>query len=257
MAEYIAAKQRIYQHARVAVVNREEAFAPATENVSYDISFGMMPGEGRHFGVIEEQQRKWIACGDDPWIACDELSSLPGISGILNAQAALAIGYAVGLPKATMIETLKTFEGLPHRMQSLGEVCGVEWINDSKATNVAATCAALATIKKPSIWIAGGDGKDADFSHLLVNLGSNLKFAFLIGRDAALIEKTLQQASVQFPFETVADLETAVQKATECADTGDCILLSPACSSLDAYTNYIERGNHFMQLFQEQTCTTG
>ncbi len=256
LEEYINAKQRIHRHSQAVVVNREEKFKVIAD-VSKVISFGLDKGKGRHFGIVRIQGHDWIAQNETPWVACKELSNLPGVSGVLNAQAALALGHAVGLPQAAMLKTLKTFKSLPHRLQSLGLIKGIEWINDSKATNVGATCAALATVDKPYIWIAGGDAKGADFAPLMNRFDGKLKFALLIGCDAKHIAGAFRSLSSPPPFRIVPDLGTAVQNAMAYATSGDCILLSPACSSLDCYGSYIERGNHFIQLFQEQTCTTG
>ena len=152
------------------------------------------------------------------------------------------------LPRAAMLDALRRFESLPHRMQQLGYYREVLWINDSKATNVAATVAALQSLYRPCLWIAGGAGKRADFSDLRQAVQGCVQQAFFIGADAAALRSATEDV---IATEIVDDLEQAVQRAAAQGRSGDCVLLSPACSSLDCYQNYKQRGNHFMKLFSE------
>ena len=208
----------------------------------------MDTAHGDNFGVMRSAGKMYIAQGDEKWIACNELSCLSGIGGILNAQAALAIGSAVGISKSAMLSALRRFTGLPHRFQSVGILAGVEWINDSKATNVAATIMALNNLNRPCIWIAGGDGKGADFSVLNSVVENKVSAAFLFGKDKQEIAAALHNSHIQLNL--VDDLSAAMREARRYAHDGDCVLLSPACASLDMYTNYIERGNHFVEIFR-------
>jgi UDP-N-acetylmuramoylalanine--D-glutamate ligase len=174
---------------------------------------------------------------------------MAGRHNLSNALAALALGEAASLPLDAMLDTLTEFQGLPHRMQFVAERDGVRWYNDSKGTNVGATLAAIAGIDTGLVLIAGGDGKGADFSALAGALQGKGRGAVLIGRDAPLLEKALQEV---LPVARAADMHEAVRQAAAMAQPGDTVLLSPACASIDMYRNYVERGEKFMQAVQEQ-----
>ncbi|HBB22174.1 MAG TPA: UDP-N-acetylmuramoyl-L-alanine--D-glutamate ligase, partial [Pseudomonas sp.] len=163
-----------------------------------------------------------------------------------NALAALALGHAVGLPFGPMLDTLRRFTGLPHRCQWVGERAGVSYYDDSKATNVGAALAAIeglgADIDGKLVLIAGGDGKGADFSALRAPVARYCRAVVLLGRDAPRLAEALGEAAVLI---RVVSLEEAVQRAAECAESGDAVLLSPACASLDMFKNFEERGRLF------------
>lgn len=244
---YCEAKRRIHRNSKVVVVNREDC-GIAVDRSQKQVNFGLgAPAKG-HFGVADADGEKWIFYGKEAWIACDELEGLPGVGGWLNAQAALAIGLSLGLPRDAMLSALRSFTGLPHRLQFLGNAGGVRWINDSKATNVAAACMALASIPGPIVWIAGGDGKNADFMPLAEAARDKVVAALLFGCDAEAVAEVMRSAGVAVRL--VADLDEAVCRARETAEPGACVLLSPACSSLDMYADYAERGNRFVTGFE-------
>ncbi len=247
LADYAKAKQRVYRGCRTAVLNREEPYRFEIEPSSEVISFGLDAASKGRFGVVPTGDGDAIAYDAQIWLACRELGRLPGDSGVLNAQAALALGYAAGLPRAAMVEALRRFKGLPHRLQPVGTLDGATWINDSKATNVAAAVAALASVGRPCVWIAGGDGKGADFSPLCAAAGK-VREAILIGRDAPAIADAVS-ATVRVQF--AENFEDAVTRARAAAMEGDYVLLSPACSSLDMFSSYVERGDRFVRIFQE------
>ena len=160
-----------------------------------------------------------------------------------NALAALGLATSTGAPLAPMLHALRSYAGEPHRMQSLGVIAGVEWIEDSKGTNVGATVAALAGLDRTVVLIAGGDGKGQDFSPLLSASTGRLRAAVLIGRDAPRLALTLDGVC---PIEQVSSLEQAVRCAADLAREGDIVLLSPACASLDMFRNYAHRAEVFV-----------
>ena len=246
---YAQTKQRIYQGSEAIVVNREEpACRQALPEKAKTIAYGLGAGAEDDFGLVEIDGEACIVQREESWIAEGEMNGLPGKTGLLNAQAALAIGVMADLPRPAMLETLRNFTGLPHRLQLLGYHRGVMWINDSKATNVAAATAALESVDRPCLWIAGGDGKQADFSALSSVVRGRVRAAFFIGKDApALLASTEELVAA----EIAGTLQQAVQRAAELGRPGDCVLLSPACSSLDCYRNYEQRGDHFIKLFSE------
>src|SRR5690606_5312255 len=163
-----------------------------------------------------------------------------------NALAALALGHAVGLPFAAMLQTLRTFAGLPHRCQWVGERAGVSYYDDSKATNVGAALAAIsglgADIDGKLVLIAGGAGTGADFSALREPVARYCREVILLGRDAGLLASALRGAVALGQGQSLA---AAVQQATACALPRDAVLLSPACASLDMFKNFEERGRLF------------
>ncbi len=159
-----------------------------------------------------------------------------------NALAALALAASTGAALGPMLHGLRAYRGEPHRMQPLGMIDGVEWIEDSKGTNVGATVAALQGMQRPVVLIAGGDGKGQDFTPLGEAASTRLRAALLIGRDAAAIEAVLGDICT---VERMPDLEQATRRAAELARAGDVVLLSPACASLDMFRNYAHRAEVF------------
>ncbi|MHB1666282.1 MAG: UDP-N-acetylmuramoyl-L-alanine--D-glutamate ligase [Thiomonas sp.] len=159
-----------------------------------------------------------------------------------NALAALALACSTGTALAPMLHALRSYRGEPHRMQSLGVIEGVEWIEDSKGTNVGATVAALTGLDRPVVLIAGGDGKGQDFAPLAAAARGRVRAAVLIGRDAGRIAQALEGVC---PTEQMASLELATQRVAELAGAGDVALLSPACASLDMFRNYAHRAEVF------------
>ena len=168
--------------------------------------------------------------------------AMAGGHNVRNALAALALGEAAGLPREAMLQALRRFSGLPHRMERVAVHQGVSWFNDSKATNVGATLAALEGLAGPVVLIAGGEGKGADFSALRPVLARKARAVVLLGRDAPLLEKALAGA---VPLSRAVDMEEAVAAAWQLARRGDQVLLSPACASLDMFANYEARGEAF------------
>lgn len=240
--EYRESKYRIYREAAEAVINRADAEAASyTENCKRVISFGLdAPAEG-HFGLRDEDDRSYLARGDSLLIAVDELA-LYGIHNQLNALAALATGQLIGIGMPAMLQVLAEFPGLPHRMQFVARIGAVDYINDSKATNVAAAVASVNSVNGMLVLIAGGDGKGGDFSDLAKALEGKLRGAVFIGKDA---EKIALALDTVLPVHFADDMASAVRKAASCAESDDTVLLAPACASLDQFKNYMARGDAF------------
>ncbi|MFP5345151.1 MAG: UDP-N-acetylmuramoyl-L-alanine--D-glutamate ligase, partial [Gammaproteobacteria bacterium] len=247
LAEYTQAKQRVYRGTGVMVVNRDDPLVAAMiEPGRRCTGFTLHEPQGDDFGLRGVQGEPWLARGKENLLPAGALR-IKGSHNIANALAALALGAAAGLPMNAMLETLKEFTGLPHRSQWVAERDGVAWYNDSKGTNVGATQAALsglgATLGAGTIvLIAGGDGKNADFSSLREAVRNYTRAVVLIGRDAPIIERALQGDAPLIP---AADMQDAVHKARAAAQSGDAVLLSPACASFDMYGGYEERGRVF------------
>lgn len=175
--------------------------------------------------------------------------SLFGEHNHFNALAAAALALAAGANREAIAQTLRTFKGLPHRCELVAELAGVRWINDSKATNIGATQAALAGLRSSVtgklILIAGGDAKGADLSELAAVLTQDVQELITLGQDGPAI------AALKAGSKTVKTLQQAVKLAAELAKPGDMVLLSPACASLDMFKSYADRGEQFAKAVRE------
>ncbi len=243
-AEYRESKYRIYREAEAAVVNRADPQAiEHTARLERVLSFGAdEPGEDQ-YGLRVEDDETYLARGETLLIATSDLA-LYGIHNHLNALAALAAGELLGLSQAAMLQVLVEFPGLPHRMQFVQRVAGVDYINDSKATNVAAAIAAINSVDGMLVLLAGGDGKGGDFSALAEAVEGKLRAAVLIGADA---EKIAHALDTVMPVRFAENMSAAVSMAAACADPGDTVLLAPACASFDQFRNYMQRGDSFCE----------
>ena len=181
--------------------------------------------------------------------ADDDLPAEPLIRGAHNrenAAAATAAAHALGVPDVRIAQALRSFPGVPHRLEPVGEVNGVRYVNDSKATNVAAALRALAAYEdEPVHLILGGSRKGEDFTPLARALGANVKSVHLMGETASELAAAIPQAHGD------GDLAAAVAHIE--AEPGDVVLLSPACASYDQYANFEERGEEFRRLVQNLT----
>ncbi|NIR28607.1 MAG: UDP-N-acetylmuramoyl-L-alanine--D-glutamate ligase [Gammaproteobacteria bacterium] len=243
---YVAAKRRIFGGNGAMVLNLDDPpVAAMGEPHRWVIGFTLAPPERGAFGVRTHAGEPWLAYGDERLMPVSGLGA-QGSHAVANALAALALGSAVGLSKAAMLAALGEFTGLPHRCQLVLTRDGVRWFNDSKATNVGATVAAIRGLQGagPIVLIAGGDGKGADFAPLREAVVPGVRAGVLLGRDAPRIEAAIGD---RVPVVQVADMIEAVASARALARPGDSVLLSPACASLDMYRNYEERGQVFIR----------
>lgn len=249
LPEYAAAKRRIYQRARVKLINLDDPVVAAWEGDDDGwcrFTLGR-PRRADDFGLIALADGTWLARGVQTLLSLSELK-LAGLHNAANALAALALGEAMGLPMAAMLTTLRRFGGLPHRCQWLAQQDGVNWYNDSKATNVGAAVAAVNGMSGQVVLLAGGEGKGQDFSPLREALAHKGRAALLFGRDAPLIAAALDGV---VPVERVASLRQAVRAARSLAQAGDAVLLAPACASFDQFHGYEDRGEQFAAAVQE------
>ncbi|WP_428355454.1 UDP-N-acetylmuramoyl-L-alanine--D-glutamate ligase [Methyloprofundus sp.] len=242
MDAYIAEKQKVYAGNGVMLINLDCPYAAAMEQENREvISFGLKANAD--YSVIETAEGRSLAFHGRSILAVDELL-ISGIHNQINALAALALGSVIDLSEAAMCEALCSFKGLNHRMQFVAEINQVNWVNDSKATNVGACAAALLGLKDSSVvLIAGGDAKAADMSDLVPVLKAKVKALLLIGKDGKLIAQAVNKC---IPVIDVGTLKKAVNKARTIAQAGDTVLLSPACASLDQFANYKQRGEQFV-----------
>ena len=241
LANYAAAKSRIFQGKGVMVLNRDDDWSMANGRCGRTmLTFGLNPApRAVDYGLADGA----ICRGHEVLVAVDALK-LSGLHNVANAMAALALCEAVGVAPARLVAPLTSFTGLPHRVESIGEVAGVRYIDDSKGTNVGATLAAIEGMGRKVAIVLGGEGKGQDFSPLLPALRLHGRAVALIGRDAVAIETAI--AGCGLPLQHCADMESAVRWLAGQARPGDCVLLSPACASLDMYRNYADRAQAFV-----------
>ena len=240
--EYRQSKYRVFHDAKAAVCNRaDEEAAKYTKHCDQAVSFGLDAPEDGHFGLRVDDEETYLARGETLLLATRDLA-MYGIHNQLNALAALAAGDLLGLEMEAMLQVLVEFPGLPHRMQFVARIGAVDYINDSKATNVAAAVASIESIDKMLVLVAGGDGKGGDFGELSGAVEDKLRGAVLIGKDA---EKIAHALDTVMPVHFADTMGAAVSMAAQCAESDDTVLLAPACASLDQYNNYMERGDSF------------
>ena len=246
LADYAAAKARVFQGKGAMVLNRDDDWSMANGRCGRRmITFGRDPApRGSDYGLLDGR----ICKGKTPLLAVDALK-LAGLHNAANAMAALALCEAIGVAPERLIEPGKAFAGLPHRVETVGEIAGVVYVDDSKGTNVGATLAAIEGMGRKVAIVLGGDGKGQDFSPLKPALQKHGRAVALIGRDAAAIGMALEGSGV--PTRIVGDMADAVRWLAAQAQAGDCVLLSPACASLDMFRDYAQRAQVFVAAVQE------
>ena len=240
LAEYAEAKARIFVGEGAQVLNRCDSVSMALALPSRtQITFGLdAPSMPEDFGI----DGIYLARGTERILPVAELP-LAGAHNVSNALAACALACLAGVPLSALARGLRSFHGLPHRMQRVALRGGVEWLDDSKGTNVGATAAALIGLSKKAVLILGGEGKGQKFAPLAPAIRAHAKHVLLIGRDAALIEMAIAASGV--PLERIASMEEAVARAAQIAAPHDAVLLSPACASFDMFRDYRHRGDVF------------
>ncbi len=286
MQAYVAAKARLLQMAKTAVVNRDD---PLVLNMVPDVkslavrSFGRdVPELEGDLGLENSNGVVWLAAADsvvdfDQPIATSrrkkpvsepvrssgrstrlmpvEALRVRGLHNALNALAALALVRSLGLGWANMLHALRDYHGESHRTEFVRTIAGVDFVNDSKGTNVGATVAALEGMGHPVVLIAGGLGKGQDFTSLAQAAQAHTRAVLLIGEDAPLIAQAMAEAGIT--AELVPSLAHAVTRSIELAQAGDTVLLSPACASMDMFENYGHRGRCFVDQVNELALNRG
>ena len=290
MAAYSAAKARVFGSHALMVINRDDAAVEAMVPVPVPVAakgkvkvadrpvprptlrFGLdAPRRPGDFGLVVENGMAWLVRAlpydgtfkkkkdEEEEIHLQRLMPadalrLRGRHNAANALAALALATAIGCPLAPMLHGLREYEGEPHRVQFIASIDGVEVFDDSKGTNVGATVAALMGLgadKAPGqlVVILGGEGKGQDFSPLAAPLREHARAVATIGKDAAAIEAVIAVIA-GVPLQRFVSLELAVAWSFAQARSGDAVLLSPACASLDMFRNYVHRAEVFVAAVQ-------
>ena len=273
LGAYGAAKARIFANGAIQVLNRDDArvlamrkpFVPRNRRDIAPVVFTFgtdAPVQANDFGLVRDARpggMLWLAQGNSEETGEETAAArrlmpqdalkIRGAHNAANALAALALCSAIGLPLAPMLKALADYAGLPHRVQSVAEIGGVTYVDDSKGTNVGATIAALqglgAVLPQGGriVLIAGGEGKGQDFAPLGDPAARYCRAVMLIGRDAAIIRDAL---GGRVTAVDCASLEVAVRGAAERCAPGDTVLLSPACASYDMFRDYGHRAEMFV-----------
>lgn len=245
LQDYAIAKARIFYNATLQVLNRDDAWSMMMARPKLaQVTFGLSDdGDESAYGLKQVDGDTWLCDGEKELINLLDLK-IVGLHNAANALAAVALCRGIGIDYAPIIQTLYNFKGLPHRVEWVANINDVDYYDDSKGTNVGATCAALSGLSQKVVLIAGGDGKGQDFTPLAAAVAENARAVVLIGRDAPLIESVLLKTDIL--LYQAADLPEAVNIAKKIAQTGDAVLLSPACASFDMFKNYVHRAEVFV-----------
>ena len=244
MEDYAQAKQNIYAGDGAMIINLDDETVramqrPGRRTVSYSLA-----RPDADFRAGDRNGETWLVHGDEMLIRQSELR-VHGLHNLANVLACLALGRALDLPLLAMLEAARDFSGLPHRCEQVAAINGVDWINDSKGTNVGATLAALRGLTQDRnniVLIAGGDGKGADFTPLAHAIGRHVKAVILTGKSAQEIAAIVPPGN---PVFYATGMDAAVSAAARVAQPGDTVLLSPACASTDMFRDFAERGDAF------------
>ena len=243
LLDYAHAKDKIFRGSGVQVLNADDTLCRAMKRSGREVKWFSLAGQADYWFDCESGRLK--QSGDDLLAAADV--PLQGLHNAANVLAALALCESIGLPRAELLQHIQSFKGLPHRVEKVGEKNGITFIDDSKGTNVGATAAAIAGLQAPIVLIAGGQGKGQDFTPLRAALHNKARAVLLIGIDAPQIRRDLAGAGVELI--DCATLPEAVQKAYQLAQSGDIVLLSPACASFDMFKGYAHRSEVFIEAF--------
>ncbi len=254
MDAYAVAKARIFKRdsdgKSMQVLNRDDVQVCEMALADQEqVTFGLStPRSDLDFGLLHDDDDVWLVQGKTCLLKTNELVVM-GLHNAANALAALAICRALHLPFEPLLQALREFRGLPHRMEKVAAFNGVTFFDDSKSTNVGATVAALNGIKQKVVLIAGGDGKGQDFSPLRRPVSENTRAVVLIGRDAKKMAAAINCCDV--PIHFAETMQEAMQISFLLTQTGDVVLLSPACASFDMFKNYIHRAEVFVAAVKE------
>lgn len=244
LESYRSAKQKIYSRCGMAIVNRDEPeFVQEVGVTIPEIGFGLGKPAARDWGVIDSDDGQWIARGAYAVMPVGALQ-IAGRHNLSNVLAAFALADSLEAPLDGLVAGAQLFAGLPHRMQIVAadQDAGVVWIDDSKATNEAAALASIRSVKGRLVLIAGGDAKGGILEEFAAELAERRAIVILLGKDSEYIRSKLAAALEIHQVETI---EEAVSVAADVARTEYTVLLAPACSSLDMFSGYAERGERF------------
>lgn len=211
---------------------------------AHKVPFSLVTKPENEGGFLEENNMNTTIKNDTFTMPINELA-LEGKHNIKNAMAATAVAQLLNIRKQTIRESLTNFQGAEHRLEKVLKIQGVQYINDSKATNVNSVFYALDSMTTPTVWIVGGVDKGNDYDELMPLVREKVKAIVCLGVDNTKISNAFNNV-VDIMVETTS-MSEAVQIAQRLAEKGDTVLLSPACASFDLFENYEDRGKQFKQ----------
>ncbi len=242
LEDYRQAKLKIYHQCQTAVINAEDSLTKEDNRQSarVQLSFGEHNAD---YWLKTDNGKQYLMAKDEVILPCDEVK-LVGRHNYMNALAAIGLAQAAGIKTVGIQTALRTFTGLDHRFQLAHFADGVRWINDSKATNVGSTVAALTGLHLTGTLhlLLGGDGKNADFSELQKLINKPYIHCYCFGQDGKQLAALSAQSHL---FDT---MEQAIEYLRPQLKAGDMVLLSPACASLDQFASFEKRGEEFTRL---------
>lgn len=244
LLDYARAKDMIFNGNAVQVLNGDDVFCTAMKREGREVRYFSLNKPTDYYFDAQSSTLKTPTA--DLMAQAD--ISLQGSHNVANVLASLALCESIGIARETLLQHVRTFKGLPHRVEKIGEKNGITFIDDSKGTNVGATVAAIAGLPEKICLIAGGLGKGQDFTPLRDVVRQKARAIFLIGVDAPKIARDLDGCGVDLIF--CDTLPQAVQQAYATAQSGDIVLLSPACASMDMFKNYAHRAEVFIEAFK-------
>ena len=246
--EYLNIKMSIYDNAKTRILPRNTIIKS-----KHETSFGLDTPQSGHYGIISDETGEWLAHGQDKLLNT-ALLRLTGGTGKLNVLAALAITETYIEDYHAALKVLTKFNGLPHRCQLVFEHENIQWVDDSKGTNIGATIAAIKGLERPIILLLGGIYKGGDLDELVSVVSGKVSSVIVYGKDKKIFHQALGEV---VNILSADSLEDAVLMASKQSKKNDVVLFSPACASFDMFSNYQERGIAFQELAKKYGASHG
>ncbi|MGL5650352.1 MAG: UDP-N-acetylmuramoyl-L-alanine--D-glutamate ligase [Paraclostridium sp.] len=251
MENYINAKARVFKNqdkTDFTILNYDDSIVrDLGKNSNGNVLYFSIKEEVKQGAYLDKNNNIVIKVDGEELVLMNKAQlSLPGNHNLENAMSAILMAYVLNIDTDVIIETLRTFKGVEHRLEFVTNKDGIMFVNDSKGTNPDSTIKAITSYEKPIVLIAGGYEKQSDFTEMIKYATKNVKALVLLGQTADKIATTAKEHGIN-NISKVEDMETAVKKAYEIAESGDVVLLSPACASWDMYPNFEARGLDFKE----------
>lgn len=251
MENYINAKARVFKNqdkADFTILNYDDSIVrDLGKNSNGNVLYFSIKEEVKQGAYLDKNNNIVIKVDGKELVLMNKSElSLPGNHNLENAMSAILMAYVLNIDTDVIIDTLRTFKGVEHRLEFVTNKDGIMFVNDSKGTNPDSTIKAITSYEKPIVLIAGGYEKQSDFTEMIKYATKNVKALVLLGQTADKIATTAKEHGIN-NISKVEDMEAAVKKAYEIAESGDVVLLSPACASWDMYPNFEARGLDFKE----------
>lgn len=251
MENYINAKARVFKNqdkTDFTILNYDDSIVrDLGKNSNGNVLYFSIKEEVKQGAYLDKNNNIVIKVDGEALVLMNKAElSLPGNHNLENAMSAILMAYVLNIDTDVIIDTLRTFKGVEHRLEFVTNKGGIMFVNDSKGTNPDSTIKAITSYEKPIVLIAGGYEKQSDFTEMIKYATKNVKALVLLGQTAEKIETTAKEHGID-NISKVEDMEAAVKKAYEIAESGDVVLLSPACASWDMYPNFEARGLDFKE----------